>query len=116
MVQNLILDDYIVGDTFGKVKFELLLDDPIKPIIIKDASLKVRFTFNNRYGKLVKILTVGNGITITDYINGKFEIDEINNFLSSHGNYYYNIEITYPTGQVITVLEGAIIAKNKVFN
>lgn len=116
MIQNLDLDNYIVGDTFGKIKFKLFLVDPVEPIIIKDASIKIRFTYNNRYGKLVKTLTVGNGITITDYINGEFEIDEINSFLSSFGNYYYNVEITYATGQIVTVLEGALIVKNKILS
>lgn len=84
------------GDTFAGVKFTVEVNG--SPMDLSSTSIECKFRFKKKTGVVKKILTNGNGITITDAVNGKFEIDAFGVDLPA-AVYYYDIQFT--TGQVV---------------
>jgi hypothetical protein len=73
-------------------------------------SIKMEFRRGSERGKIAKTLTLGNGITVLTPINGEMTVDPfIIDFVA--GTYYYDIELTYPSGRVKTYVKGQMIVK-----
>lgn len=64
-------------------------------------------------GLVEKTFVVGNGITITDAINGVVQIDEFLVGLSQ-GKYLYDLTITFPSGLIRTYLTGTFEVKQNL--
>lgn len=90
------------NDTYGGVSFEIIVNS--NPLSLVGSSIKMEVR-KNRDDNPIITLTNGNGITITDAINGKFEIDE--QILSGNpDDYNYDIQITLASGKVKTYIKG----------
>ena len=66
------------------------------------------FRRGNKRGKVVKSLTVGSGITLTDASNGVLTIDAFNMDFAPD-TYYYDIEVTDSSAVIKTYVEGTIV-------
>lgn len=92
----------IRGNTFEQMPFELLQNNV--PIDLTGAEIKMQLR-KECNGVVYLELDQDNGITITDAVNGRFQIDEqIINIAA--GNYKYDIRITFGDGTVKTWIKG----------
>ena len=114
MTQFKKLNNHTKGDTLDVKKFELVYDVNGDVVDLTNATIRIQFRKRNKYGKLAKEFSVGSGITVTDATNGKFQIDQTNSFITEPDIYYYDIEITFPTGEITTVLYGTILVTQDV--
>jgi hypothetical protein len=94
----------IAGDTFQERILTIKRNN--SPIDLTGVLIKMQIK-TEANGKIIKDLSIGNGITIIDALNGKFKIDS---FLSPSQSrqYVYDIQITYTSGVVRTYLKGVI--------
>jgi len=114
-IQITKLEDIIKGDTLMPINFEMYKTGTSTPIILTDATIRMQFRLGSKLGRMLSEFSTATGeITITDALNGKFSINENNSFLTIVGTYFYDIEITYSTGQIKTILEGTIEVKQDV--
>lgn len=101
------LEDQYKGDTYDGVQFTLLNTEDSSPIDITDSSIRTQFRYLSKTGDVVKEITNGSGITISDSVNGIFSIDSfVIDWVPS--TYYYDIEITFSNGSIRTYIEGTI--------
>jgi len=94
------------GDTFEALEFEFLINDVA--INLTGYQILCKFRKGGKTGKEVKSILIGSGITITDMILGKFEIDRFQTNNLRAGRYYYDIEIIDSNGISDTYIEGTI--------
>jgi hypothetical protein len=102
----------IKGDTFEQVAFELLLNE--EPYSLEDAI--IRMQLRKEYGGIpfLSLTSVDDaGITITNALDGRFEINkQIINI--EPFNYLYDIEIEFGDGTVKTYISGNFLIKSDV--
>jgi hypothetical protein len=97
------IPDHTRGDTYPGLDFEVIINGSAKPLASTD--IKIEFRQGSKTGSVMKTLTNGSGITVTDAPAGKFRIDA---FLVSFppGKYYYDVQ--FKDGSVIkTYIYGA---------
>jgi len=96
------------GDTFDGVQFTLTstVDSVTTPIDLTDCLLFCQF--KDSKGIVVRDMSIGNGITVTDAVDGIFRIDS---FLLTIGvgTFVYDIQLIYNSGVVKTYVKGQII-------
>lgn len=96
--------DVKAGDTYNKVDFEIISSNNI-PVDLTGVTIKMQF--RNYSDVAVKTFEIGTGFTITNASLGKFSLETgVLNVAPDH--YFHDIQITFPTGRVITYLEGRI--------
>lgn len=95
--------DHIKGDTWNVTNFTINVNDNPKDLTSATIAMKIR----DRNGILLKSLSTGSGLTITDATAGKFKIDAQVLDISI-GTHKYDIEITFPDGTVKTWIAGKI--------
>ena len=88
------LKDRIKNDTFSSVEFEYL-DNVGNPIDLTGASIQIQFRYRCKTGSVVKDISNGSGITITDAVNGLFEIDKFTPITFDVNTYYYDVQTTH---------------------
>ena len=103
------------GDTFDGIQYTILNSSDNLPIDLTGATIKSQFRKSNRKGSIILEITDGVGITVSDAVNGIFEIDS---FLLDWqpSTYYYDIEITFSNGVVKTYIEGTLIVNQDITN
>ena len=95
--------NHIKGDTFLAQSFIYKLNGV--GIDLTGAAFKMMLKRCKQNTIAALTLSDGSGITITDAINGTWEIDEqIINI--EHGKYYYDVQMTSSDGTVSTYLSG----------
>ena len=99
------LNDRIKNDTFESVNFNIA-DGGGSPIDLTGVAIHIQFRFRQKTGKVVKDITLGSGITLTDAVNGIFTIDEFTPITFEVDTYYYDAEITFPSGKIKTYVFG----------
>ena len=99
------LKNRIKNDTSNSVEF-IYKDGDDNPIDITLWSFRIQFRYRSKKGMVVLDVTNGNGITLTDPTNGKFELDEFD-LDWEVDTYYYDIEATFGT-EVKTYLQGTM--------
>ena len=101
------------GDTFKGLRFTCsrLSNEIEAPIDLNDVEIKMQIRTNNS-GGIVKDFSVGNGITIVDATNGIFILEKFKN--PREGNYVYDIQFVYNSGDVQTYVKGKINVVNDV--
>lgn len=104
-----VLKPQLKGDTFNGVRFTL---SPTTDLT--GATIRTQFK-KSKTSKSEKELITGAGITIEDAINGIFVWDSFIMDLST-GTYFYDVEITFASGEVKTYLEGTIEITQDVTN
>ena len=109
------LSDRVKNDTFSKVEFEY--NDAVgDPIDLTDVTVKVQFRNNSRKGHVVKSVDTTAGVTMTDAANGRFEIDKFTPIDFAVGTYYYDVETTFPNGDIKTYVGGTFKVLQDVTN
>lgn len=102
MIQAEYNVDVIRGDTYNGVEFTYLVNSV--PVDLTNADIKIEFRYSSKTGRLTKTIEVGNGITITDAVNGVFRINAFVVLLDV-GRHYYDIQLTL-NGEIKTYVEG----------
>ena len=108
------LKDRIKNDTFSSVLFTYQ-DNLGTPIDITGAELKVQFRFRNKTGRVVKEVSDGLGITITNATAGEFKIDEFTPVDWQVDCYYYDVQMTL-NGEIKTYVGGKVKVIQDVTN
>ena len=98
------------NDTYSGVVFQIIVNG--SPPSLVGASIKMEIR-KHRDDEPIITLTNGNGITITDAINCKFQIDE-QIFSGDPGSYIYDIQITFASGKIKTYIKGDFIITGDV--
>ena len=99
--------DRYKNDTSGKVSFVATqtIDEVTTPIDLTGVTIRMDIKSNKNSTVSELTLTIGNGITVTNAVNGEFEIDAFLCTLNAY-NYCYDLEFTFPTGVVQTWIRG----------
>lgn len=93
------------GDTFDGVRFTLINKSDNTPINLTNTAIRVQFRFEKEKGKVLKNLTIGDGITVEDAVNGIFKIDSfIIDFDAGH--YKYDVQVTFENGVIKSYIRG----------
>ena len=114
MAQVTKFSDQIRGDVFEEKTFELIYSETNTPIFLVDCTIRMQFRLRNKLGRMIKELSIGNGITIIDDELGSFKIDRALSFLDYADIYHYDLEVTFPRGEVKTYMQGTISVKQDV--
>ena len=94
---------HIKGDTFLEQAFVYKLNGAA--IDLTSGAFKMMIKRSPRSTDSALTLTDGSGITITDAVNGAWQIDS-QVIDIQEGTYYYDVQFTYASGQVSTYLSG----------
>ena len=97
-----ILNPQLKNDTFNGVRFTL---SPVTDLT--GATIKTQFRKGSKTNQASKEITTSSGITVEDLVNGVFVWDSFIMDLSV-GTYYYDVEITFASGDVKTYIEGTM--------
>jgi hypothetical protein len=90
-MQTYNFPDHMRGDTYDGLIFEVIAYG--SPKNLTNTAIKIDFRQGSKTGPIGKSLTVGDGITKTDALSGKFKIDEFK-VLMAPGIYYYDVQFT----------------------
>lgn len=97
------LSDHKSGDTFDGVDFTVTVN--AAPLDLTSATIAMIVKKDSCQGQTALTLSIGSGLTVTDAVNGVFEIDEqIINL--SPDTYYYEITFTLADSSVKTYISG----------
>ena len=99
------LKDRIKNDTFESVEFTIQ-DGGGSPIDLTGVSIRIQFRFRKKTGAIVKDMSLGSGITLTDATNGIFTIDKFTPVDYEVDTYFYDAEITFTSGDIHTYVQG----------
>ncbi len=101
------LNDRIKNDTFASVEFTF--EDSLGAgIDLTGASIQVQFRFRCETGTILKDISVGSGITVTNAVNGVMEIDAFTPVAWAADTYFYDVEITLADTTINTYVEGTV--------
>ena len=104
------IDTQTKDDTFNGVQYTFTNESDDSPVDLTDAAIKTEFRVGSPRGQVVKEITVDNGITIDDAINGVMSFDSfIIDWRAT--TYKYDIQITFPNGVVKTYVRGSLIVE-----
>ena len=107
------IPNHYKSDTFDAITFTIK-EDAIA-VDLTGATIKIDFRKGKNTGTLQQSFTIGSGITLTDAINGVFRLDSfINNYDADV--YYYDCEITFPSGVVRTYFKGTLTVNQDTAN
>jgi hypothetical protein len=102
------------GDTFRKQTFELGYTDTDEAIDLTGCEIRAMFRLGSETGQKYLDLSVGDGITVDDAEAGEFSFDEINKLSIPAGTYFYDVEITFTTGERYTWFGGTMVVSRDV--
>jgi len=108
MAQTVNLADIKKGDTFDGMQYTLTNTTTGLPIDLTGATIRSIFRNRSKQGTAVSTFAIGTGITVTDATNGIFQIDAITPIIWPVSIYYYDIEITFASGDIRTYIEGTV--------
>lgn len=102
--QTYNIPDHVKGDTFEGVQFNVTVNG--SALNLTGATIKMQLKPNANPGTTATLtLDTTDGITITDAVNGQFEIDQQVIDIAADC-YYYDIQITLSGGSVKTYIKG----------
>lgn len=93
------------GDTFN-ARLLTFRDSQSNPINLTGLNIKMQFRKNTKTGRLVKELSIGSGITITNAAGGEIQTDSFQ-LDWEVGTYYYDIQQDND-GNIKTLFEGTL--------
>lgn len=103
MAQTYNYPDTLFGDTFEGVQFTVTVN--ASPLDLTGATIKTEFR-DLFSGALVKTLEIGTGITVTDAVNGVFQVDAFIVDIPV-GNHKHDVQITLADSRVKTYITGS---------
>jgi len=89
VIQTVVLNDRIKNDTFESINF-IFSDGVPNPIDITTWIFRLQFRLKSKTGKIMKDVSVGTGLTITDGPNGVLRLDTFELDWPA-ATYYYDI-------------------------
>lgn len=97
------------GDTLDAKTYTLstLVSNVATPINLTGVAIKWQFKEGSRSGTLVKEITIGTGITLTDAANGVFHMDAFR-WTYGSGVFYYDVQFTLADGSIKTYITGRL--------
>ena len=100
------------GDTFAEVPFQINKDGI--PLNLTGAIIHMQLRKSPGSTVYLNLTSVANaGITMTSELDGAFKINEM--ILNLEANVYlYDIEITFPSGEVKTWISGQFTVTNDI--
>jgi hypothetical protein len=101
------ITDQYKGDSFGGVDFQVIDAVTKVPIDFTGATMRCQFRKGNAKGAVVKDITTGNGITVTDAVNGEFTIDGFDITFAA-GVYFYDIPTVFSNLVITTYIKGTL--------
>ena len=101
-------NDHLKGDTFKGMTFRMSNATTATPINLTDSEINIQFRVGSKTGRVQKHISIGNGITLTDAVNGVFNIDPIIKLNWYVNLYYYDVEITFLDGTIKTYFGGTL--------
>jgi hypothetical protein len=96
------------NDTFASVDFKIKNFNTGLPIDLTDVTAQMQFRYNTKLGSVVKDVSVGSGLTITDAENGWITLDAFTPVSWEIGCYHFDLPITYPSGVIKTYNQGTV--------
>ena len=99
------LGTFIVGTTWDGEQFQIIEAD--EPMDLTDAEVTSQFRYLSKTGKVLKDLSVGNGILIIDAENGWFDLRKFDLDFKS-GRIYYDIKIKTNENNIRVYVTGFI--------
>jgi len=105
---------HVRGDGFNGVQFTLSNITTATPIDLTAAIIRCQFRKGSKSGGLSLDLSIGNGITVDDAVNGTFTLDAISSMELAVSIYYYDVEVTFSSGVVKTYVQGVLEIVNDV--
>lgn len=101
------MSDQYKGDSFERHDFDFWVTAATSgnEIDMTGYVPKMQMRYDNAAGRLVKTLTIGDGLEWDDEANGKMYLSP---FLITFaaGKYVYDIQMTHPDGSVLTYVRG----------
>lgn len=111
------------GDTFNGVLFRFtykeidgVIQDPPIPIDLTDATIKSKFKFGSKNGKISHEFDLDNGIDMVDAEDGQIRLLTDMLIDWEFGDWYYDIQITFQSGVVKTYYEGTLTIVQDITN
>ena len=109
MEKENIIDDHFVGDTWDgmELKIENLEDDGITvtgPVDLTGSSIRSHFKKRNSTEPVFKFSTEDGSIKILDAANGIIEFQPLKMDFNP-GEYNYDVEVTFPDGNIKTLFQ-----------
>ena len=103
-MQTYNLPEILRGDTFQSRDVLIKNQTTNTPVDLTGYAIKCEFRKEIKTGTLVKTLSLGSGLTLTDAVNGIFTIDD---FVVEFevGIYWYDFQMTSPS-EIITTMFG----------
>ncbi|MCH9621032.1 MAG: hypothetical protein S4CHLAM20_04460 [Chlamydiia bacterium] len=105
MAQNYNFPTALRGDTFNRIEFTVA-DADDNPIDLTGVNIYMFLKLKVSQGVKEAQFTVGNGFTIIDAPNGRFDFDE-KIIKENASEYKYDIQFFFPDGSTKTYLEGS---------
>ena len=109
------INDQYKGDTFNGVTFTIKEGANKTPIDLTGVSILSQFRANEVTGAIQQSFSIGSGITLTDATGGVFSIDPFTLDWNT-GTFFYDIQITFPNGDVRTYVKGSLNVLQDVTN
>ncbi len=91
----------IRGDSWGGLNATISIN--LIPVDLTGASIRIHLYHN--CGSKIELSTGGNGITITDAVNGVFQINSISRLDWKVGKHVGDVEVTYQNNNRITYMQ-----------
>lgn len=102
------LQDQRVNDSFRGARFRLKRQIDGQPVDLSSA-IQITAKFKGGYdNKVLKTLTLGNGVTLNDALGGDFSLDPFLITIPS-GNYKYDVQIDFPNNIRTTYIVGTVL-------
>lgn len=101
------LNDIYKGNTLEDVIFTMTNQADGTAYDLTGATITSTWRRGTKDGQLVKSLSIGSGITVTDASGGVFQFDEFV-ITWSPDIYYYNVTITDTNGVILTYFIGTM--------
>ena len=102
--EEIRINDQYQGDTFAGLEFVITRNGVAKTLL--GSTITMTFLLGNRRTDNDQVLTLGDGLTITDAANATFDMDEIPLVDWAAGEYWFDMEIIYADGEIKTPVIG----------
>ena len=101
-IQRVNLEHRVKNDTFAAVNLTFT------GVNLTGSAIRIMFRYRTKTGTVVKDISNGSGITITDAATGQFTIDAFTPVDWAVDTYYYDVQITSSAGAINTYLWGTV--------
>ena len=108
------LPPHYKGDTRSGRLYIIYQDDGITPEDLTNVTIRMAFHKDSPTGPEMDVLTIGDGLSLTDPVQGQLTCDKRLLPIFDVGLYHYDMELTFPDGTVRTYLKGTMDVQQDV--